>query len=410
MATQDRIVITGLGAVTPIGIGIEAFWKNLLAGVCGIRTVDAWVEQNLPASVAAFVRDFEPKDFMPAQLAKNAARFAQFAYAAAEQALAQSGLDLSAEPDRIGIAMGTALTGVSVAAKTQEDYSVHDKKKVSPRFVPQFLGNVAASQIAIEKGLRGPCMTVSTACSSGADAIGLARMFIKSGTADAVIAVGADSALSPIVVSSLAMAHALSENTDPAMACKPFDVERNGFVMGEGGSAMILETESHALARGAEILGVLMGTANNTDGFNVVAPAPDGHGEIASMKDALAMAGLSPSDIGYINAHATATPAGDAIECQSVRTVFGEQTPPVGSTKGSTGHMMGAGGVLEAITCLLAVRENVIPYTVGCTQPAAECNANIIYGAPGQAKISYAMSNSFGFGGQNASVIVGEYR
>ncbi len=409
MTEREKIVITGLGAVTPIGIGVSTFWEHLLAGKSGIRTLDRLVDAGLPATVAAEVSDFQPDAYMPKKLARNSARFAQFAYVAAEEALLQSGLDLAKEHRRIGITMGTALSGVSVTADTQAHMTETGKIKVSPRFVPQILGNIAASQIAIEKDLQGPCYTVSTACSSGADALDLACMLLHSSEADVVLAVGADSAQTPIVLSSLSMAKALSPNPDPLTACRPFDEQRDGFVMGEGGGAMVLELESHALKRGANILGVFAGVANNTDAYHVVTPAPDGRGEIACMERALQNANLTPSDIGYVNAHGTSTAVGDPIECESIHKIFGDSMPFVSSTKGATGHMMGAGGIIEAIICLLSVRESVLPFTVGCRHPDASCSAPIITGKPRQCSISYAMSNSFGFGGQNASLIIGAY-
>ncbi len=410
MIEKEKIVITGLGAVTPIGIGVSTFWKHLLDGESGIHTIDKLVHENVTAKVAAEVRDFQPEEYMPKKLARHSARFAQFAYVAAEEALQQSGLDLEQEKKRIGITMGTALSGVSVVAETQEHLTATGKKKVSPRFVPQILGNIAAAQIAIEKDLQGPCYTVSTACSSGADALDLACMLLRASEADVILAVGADSADCPIVLSSLATAKALSSNSDPATACRPFDIERDGFIMGEGGGAMVLELESHARQRGADILGVLAGVANNTDAYHIVTPAPDGHGEISCMEDALRKANLSPSDIGYVNAHGTSTPVGDPIECESIHKIFGDSMPPVSSTKGATGHMMGAGGIIEAIVCLLSVRDSVLPFTVGCLHPDPSCSAPIIIGEPRHMALSYAMSNSFGFGGQNASLIVGEYK
>jgi 3-oxoacyl-[acyl-carrier-protein] synthase II len=408
---MKKIVITGMGAVTPIGIGVKEYWKNLIAGKCGIGSITRFSVNDLAVKVAAQVRDFDPAALLPKRLAKDAALFSQFAYVAADEALAQSGLDCEAESRRIGITMGTAMSGIVSTAETQEQMTASGKTKVSPRFVPKILGNIAAAQIAIEKGLNGPCYTVSTACSSGADAIKLANMVLQAGEADAVVAVGAESSLCPLVTSSLSMARALSRNPDPATACRPFDAQRDGFVMGEGGGALVLETEEHALARGAQIYGVLLAATNNTDGYHVTSPAPDGHGAIACMEDALAQSGLSPADIGYVNAHGTSTPVGDVIELSAIRTVFGENGPAVSSTKGATGHMMGAGGITEVIACILACQEGILPHTLGVTQLDEACQGvDVIVGAPRTASIRAAMSNAFGFGGQNSSVIVGSYR
>ncbi len=407
---MKKIVITGMGAVTPIGIGVKEYWKNLIAGKCGIRKITRFSTEGVPVKVAAEVADFDPTVRLPKRLAKDAALFSQFAYAAADEALEQSGLDCQAETRRIGIAMGTAMSGIVNTAETQAQMTASGRNKISPRFVPKILGNIAAAQIAIEKHLNGPCYTVSTACSSGADAIKLGRMLLQTGEADAVIAVGAESSLCPLVASSLAMARALSRAEVPTEASRPFDVSRDGFVMGEGGGALVLETEEHALARGAEIYGVLLAASNNTDGYHVTSPAPDGHGAISCMKNALEQAGLKPEDIGYINAHGTATPMGDVIELSAIRSVFGGCRPAVSSTKGATGHMMGAGGITEVIACLMACREGILPHTLNVTKLDPECQGvDVITRQPRRTAIRAAMSNAFGFGGQNSSVIVAAY-
>lgn len=403
---MKKIVITGMGAITPIGIGVNAYWKNLIGGVCGVKPITRFDTSDYPVKVAAEIRDFDPEAFMSRHLARNSALFSQYAYAAAEEALRQSGLDCGAEPGRIGITMGTALNGIVETTGTQAEMTATGKTKVSPRFVPKILGNIAAAQIAIEKKLTGPCMTVSTACASGGDAIKLGNMLLQSGEADAIIAVGADSSICPLVTSSLTMARALSRSSCTA-ASRPFDLHRDGFVMGEGGGALILETEEHALARGAEILGVLLSAASNTDGYHVTSPAPDGHGAKACMAQALEMAGLAPADIGYINAHGTGTIAGDAIEAMAIRDVFGDTVPYVSSTKGATGHMMGAGGITEVIACLLACRDGIIPATLNLEEPDPYCSGvPIVANEAIRIPVKAAMSNAFGFGGQNSSVIV----
>lgn len=404
---NDRIVITGLGAVTPIGIGVGRYWNNLIEGKSGIGPITLFDTEDLPVKVAAEIHDFDPGEYMPRRLSRDAARFSQFAYAAAAEAIADSGIDCAAESRRTGITMGTAMSGVSETAMAQAGLSSGEDCKASPRLVPKILGNIAAAQIAIEYRINGPCLTVSTACSSGADAIKLAMMLLRSGEADTMIAVGGESILCPLVASSLSTAKALSRSSDPALACCPFDAERNGFVMGEGGGAMILETEEHARKRGARIYGVLLAAASNTDGYHVTSPAPDGHGAIASMRDALAYAGLKPSDIGYINAHGTSTPVGDAIEVSAIKEVFGECRPAISSTKAATGHLMGAGGITEVITCLMACRTGIIPATLNLRNPDSFCEgADIVAGSARRCEIKAAMSNAFGFGGQNSSIIV----
>lgn len=396
-----------MGAVTPVGTGVGEFWRSLVSGRCGIGVLDRFTDEDIPVRVAALVRGFDAGLYMPGKLAKDSSRFSQYAFAAAAEALGQSGLDTAAEAGRTGITMGTAMAGVVDIAATQEEMTRSGESKVSPRFVPKTLGNIAAAQIAIEYGLTGPSITVSTACSSGGDAIKLAMMLLRSGEADAMVAVGADSIICPLVTSSLSMARALSRETDPSAACRPFDVRRNGFVMGEGGGALVLETEEHARARGAAILGYVLSAASNNDAYHITSPAPDGRGARACMREALRQAGLGPEDIGYVNAHGTSTPVGDGIEAAAIREVFGACTPAVSSTKAATGHMMGAGGITEVISCVLACREGVLPATIGTSDldPACE-GVDIITAEARKCSVRTAMSNAFGFGGQNSSIIV----
>lgn len=396
-----------MGAVTPVGTGVGEFWRSLVSGRCGIGVLDRFTDEDIPVRVAALVRGFDAGLYMPGKLAKDSSRFSQYAFAAAAEALGQSGLDTASEAGRTGITMGTAMAGVVDIAATQEEMTRSGESKVSPRFVPKILGNIAAAQIAIEYGLTGPSITVSTACSSGGDAIKLAMMLLRSGEADAMVAVGADSIICPLVTSSLSMAKALSRETDPMAACRPFDIRRNGFVMGEGGGALVLETEEHARARGAAILGYVLSAASNNDAYHITSPAPDGRGARACMREAIRQAGLGPEDIGYINAHGTSTPVGDGIEAAAIREVFGACTPAVSSTKAATGHMMGAGGITEVISCVLACREGVLPATIGTSEldPACE-GVDIITAEARKCSVRTAMSNAFGFGGQNSSIIV----
>ena len=396
-----------MGAVTPVGTGVGEFWRSLVSGRCGIGVLDRFTDEDIPVRVAALVRGFDAGLYMPGKLAKDSSRFSQYAFAAAAEALGQSGLDTASEAGRTGVTMGTAMAGVVDIAATQEEMTRSGESKVSPRFVPKTLGNIAAAQIAIEYGFTGPSITVSTACSSGGDAIKLAMMLLRSGEADAMVAVGADSIICPLVTSSLSMARALSRETDPSAACRPFDVRRNGFVMGEGGGALVLETEEQARARGAAILGYVLSAASNNDAYHITSPAPDGRGARACMREALRQAGLNPGDIGYINAHGTSTPVGDGIEAAAIREVFGACTPAVSSTKAATGHMMGAGGITEVISCVLACREGVLPATIGTSEldPACE-GVDIITAEARKCSVRTAMSNAFGFGGQNSSIIV----
>lgn len=407
---MKKIVVTGLGAVTPIGIGVENYWQGILDMKCGIQRISGFEDEELPITVAGEVKDFEPKDHMPAKLAKETSRFIQFAYVSAKEAIEQSGIRIEEESDRVGIVMATALNGTADVADTQREYSVDGKKKVSPRFLPKILGNLGAAQIAISYGIHGPSFTVSTACSSGGDAICMAAMLLNAGEADVMLVAGGESAHCPIILSTLAQAKALSKNSDPKSACRPFDADRDGFVMGEGGGAVILETEEHAKARGAKILATLAGYGNNTDGYHVTAPKPDGSGAVACMKSALKKAGMTPADIGYINTHGTSTPLGDPIEVTAIKTLFGSDAiPPVSSTKGNTGHLMGAGGITEVIACIKAIETGILPPTLNYKTPDPQCDLDFIPEGPRKTDVNAAMSNALGFGGQNSSIIVSKY-
>lgn len=407
---QTKLVITGMGAVTPIGVGVPAYWQALTAGTCGIGRITRFDASDLPVQIAAELKDFDPAAYMPKTLARTMDPFMQYAFVAAEEALGDSGLDIAADPDRVGIVMGTAMDGVTTVAGTQSAYDAG--KRVGPRFVPMTIGNIAAAQISIAHGITGPSMTLNTACSAGGDAIMTAAMLLRTGEADAVLAVGGESILCPIVVAGLSQAHALSRrNDDPEQACRPFDADRDGFVIGEGGGALILETEEHARARGAHIYAELAGYANTSDAHHVTAPHPEGAGAAACMRRALKRAGLQPSDIGYINAHGTSTGLGDIAETQAVKAVFGgrESAPPVSSTKSMTGHLMGAGGITESIACILAIRDGILPPTLHLAHPDPACDLDYIPNEARKTRITAAMSNSLGFGGQNSSLIFTQY-
>ena len=405
---MKKLVITGMGAVTPIGIGVEEYWKNLLAGKTGIDLIEDPEFEEVPIRFAGQVKNFNPKDYMPGKLAGQLDRFMQLAYVAAGEAISQCGG--LGDPYRTGITVGTALNGFGTITETEKTYVEAKIKKVGPRFLPKALGNVCASQLAIAHDIHGPSMTLNTACASGGDAITLAATLIQAGMADVMVAVGAESALKPLLFQSLASAQALSPNNDnPQQACRPFDADRDGFVSGEGAGAIVIETEEHARARGAKVHAYLAGWGNNTDAYHPVTPRPDGEGEILCMQQAIDIAGIKPEEIGYINAHGTATIKGDICETEAVKKVFGEDTDVlVNSTKAATGHMMGAGGVTEVITCIKAMNEGIVPGTLNLDNKDPECDLNYVAENTEAADLKYAMSNAFGFGGQNSSIIVGK--
>lgn len=404
-----KIVITGMGAITPVGIGMDSYWKNLTEGESGIDRISSFDPSELAVQVAGEIKDFNASDYIPKDLIRKTDPFMQYAFFAAEEALKMSKLEI--EPTRTGIVMGTAMNGIATIAFTQEALTGASHKKVGPRFIPKILGNVAAANIAIEHNIQGPSFTVSTACSSGGDAINTAAMCINTGKADVMLAVGAESVLCPLVIYSLANAKALSRNNEnPTGASRPFDKNRDGFVIGEGGGAIVLETEEHALKRGATIYAELLGCGNTCDAYHVTAPHPHGRGAADCMRIALEDAGITPDAVGYINAHGTATPKGDSVETKAIKEVFKDNVPLVSSTKGATGHMMGAGGITEVISCIKAIETGIIPPTINLETPDEECDLDYVPNKARKVQVDIAMSNAFGFGGQNSSIIVSKYK
>ena len=425
---KKKIVITGMGAVTPIGSGVEEYWDNLIAGACGIDKIRQFDAADLAVRIAAEVHSFDLQKYMPKKMIHETDAFTQYAYVAAAEALAMAGkkdgdrsgenarmsgdldgsagIGLPADPDQMGIVMGTAMAGVATTAATQEILTNAVHKNVGPRFVPRILGNIAAAQIAIAHGITGHSVTLSTACASGGDAVSAAAMLLQADEADAILAVGAESILCPLVIYSLANAHTLSRmNDDPQHSCRPFDAHRSGFVIGEGGGALVLETEENALARGATIYAELAGWANNNEAYHVIKPNPDGVSSIKCMRKALFRAGLSPQDIDYINAHGTGTKLGDEAELNALGQLF--EGSAISSTKGATGHMMGAGGITEAIACIQAIREGIVPPTLNLED--CDSDLDLVRGESRKMTVDTAMTNAFGFGGQNSSLIFRRY-
>ncbi len=396
---RDKIVVTGMGAVTPVGVGVQAYWNGLMAGQSGVGPITRFDTTGLAVRLAAQVRDFDPAQWMSPALIRQSDAFSQYAYAAAAQALKDG---FPAAPQRRGITMGTAMAGIATTAATQEVLTRAVHKNVGPRFVPRILANMAAAQISIAYDVQGPSLTLSTACASGGDAISAAAQLLLADEADAMLAVGAESILCPLVIYSLANAGTLSRRNDtPELACRPFDRDRSGFVIGEGGGALLLEREQSALERGAVIYAELAGWASTCDAHHATAPLFDG--ERRCMELALAKAGLSAGQLDYINAHGTGTEQGDRAEAQAIQEVFGERTVAISSTKGATGHMMGASGITEAIACIQAIRTGGLPPTLGLEQPEFPLK---LIASPARGEVRAAMSNSFGFGGQNSCLVL----
>ncbi|MCR5148110.1 MAG: beta-ketoacyl-ACP synthase II [Eubacterium sp.] len=414
---NGKIVITGMGAVTPIGIGVDNYWKSLVEGRTGVAEITSFDTTDLPVKIAAMVKDFKPEDYMDKKLAREMEPFMQYGYVAADEALKDAGIDPLQEtpviaPERIGIVFGTVFAGITNVEDTEKGIATGAHAKTNPRFITKIIGNIGAAQIAIAKGLHGPSYTISTACSSGLDTISMGAMLLNEDLADAVICVGGEAATCPLAILGLSGTHALSQrNDDPATASRPFDAERNGFVMGEGGGAIILEKESIAKARNAKIHAELIGYANSTDGFHVTSPHPDGIGAIFCMQHSLQVAGIEPDEVDYINAHGTSTPKGDVIEVKAIKSLFKDHAYKlaVSSTKGATGHLMGAGGVTETIACIKAVEEDILPPTLNQITPDPECDLDFVPNCSRSSTVNIAMCNAFGFGGQNASLLVKKY-
>jgi len=408
---RRRVVVTGLGAVTPVGIGVDAFWRGLLEGRSGVGYITRFDTTDFPVKIGAEVTDFDPLDFIDRKEARRMDRFCQFAVAAAELAVEDAGLD-KYDPDRTGVVMGTGVGGMETLIQQLDVMKRRGPERVSPFFVPMMIANMAAGQIAIRFDARGPNSTVVTACAAATNAIGDAFRIIASGLADVMITGGAEAAFVPIAVAGFWTMRALSRrNGEPEKASRPFDAGRDGFVMGEGAGVLVLESLEHALARGAEIYGEVLGYGMAADAYHITAPAPRGAGGVRSMTWALEDAGLEPESVDYINAHGTSTPLNDRLETEAIKTVFGQHAYKlaVSSTKSVTGHLLGAAGAIEAMACLLAIRDGVVPPTINHDQPDEGCDLDYVPNVARRMKVRIALSNSFGFGGQNATLIFGQF-
>jgi 3-oxoacyl-[acyl-carrier-protein] synthase II len=409
-AAPARVVITGMGAVTPVGVGIESFWEALVEGRSGVRPLRSFDAAAYPSRIGAEVPDFEPTRWLERKEARRMDRFAQFAAVATLMAIEDAGLDLArCDRDRVGVVMGTGIGGMTTF---DEQFRVLIEKgpdRVSPFFVPMMIANMAAGQISILTGARGPNTTLVTACASSANAVGEAFRIIQRGEADAMLTGGSEAAFVPLTFAGFCAMKALStRNDDPAGASRPFDAGRDGFVLGEGGGALVLESLEHARARGARVYAELCGYGMSADAHHITAPAPGGEGAVRAMRKCLGDAGLAPEDVDYINAHATSTPQGDREEAAAIRTVFGAHAArlAVSSTKSMTGHLLGAAGAVELIASVLAVHRGVLPPTINYETPDPECDLDCVPNTARRASVRAALSNSFGFGGQNACLLV----
>ena len=410
---MERIVITGMGTVNPLGMSVAETWRNLTNGVSGVGPIMQFDHSNLMVHIACEVKNFEPEKYMDSKEARRRDRFEQFASVAADQAIADAGLTVTeSNAPRIGIIVSSAIGGLKSIADAVLTNDKEGPRRVSPFLIPMLMANGAAGLIAIDHGIKGPCFSVASACASGADGIGTAFMMLKSGMIDMALAGASESTVTSVGVAAFDRVGAMSRhNDDYSMSPAPFDKNRDGLVMGEGAAVIVLESESHAKARGARIYAELAGYGATADAFHVTAPHEKGEGGAAAIRQALNSAKANLEDVGYISAHGTGTQLNDQSETRAVKGAFGElaYNVPISSTKSMTGHMMGATGALEVIICVQAIRDGILPPTIHYQTPDPECDLDVIPNKAREKKIDLAISNAFGFGGHNAVLAVRKY-
>lgn len=409
---EHRVVITGMGIVSPIGSTMETYRENLLAGVCGIDFIQRIDTSDLKVKVGAEVRDFVPTDYMTKIEANKNDRFTQFAIGAAAQAVEMSGIKDNVDPFRFGVYFGSGIGGFRTFT---DEYDVMQKRgpqRVSPHFVPKMISNIAAGQVAIKFGAKGPCISIATACATGTTCIGEAFRALRYGYADAVITGGAEASIEPLAIAGFTNCMALTQAEDPNKASIPFDKNRSGFVMGEGAGALILETYEHAKARGAKIYGEVVGYGSTCDAHHITAPDPDGEGGGRAIRLALDEAGYTETDKVYINAHGTSTPMNDSTETKAIKYALGDAAyrAKVSSTKSMTGHMLGAAGAAEAIASVIALETGTIPPTIHYETPDPDCDLDITPNTAASFDANLALSVSLGFGGHNACIAIRKWR
>lgn len=407
---MNDIVVTGIGVVTPIGVGADAMWDSILAGRSGAGPVTAFDSSDLPVHIACEATGFDPADFIGPREVGRTDRFTHMAMAASSMAIVNAGWDsLPYKPDRVGVIIGTGIGGIGTIEHEHRSMLQGGPRRVSPFMVPKLMPNGAASAVSMKHGLKGPSFAPTSACASGGHSIGEAVRILRSGWADAMLAGGTEAALTPLAMAAFARMGALStRNDEPEKASRPFDANRDGFVFGEGAGILILETREAAEKRGAEPLAVLAGYGATSDAHHVTQPDPEGRGAAAAMEAAMADAGIEPGSIDYVNAHGTSTPYNDRVETIAIKRALGNEAKriPVSSTKSQTGHLLGAAGAVEAAVCALTIRNGVIPATINLTDADPDCDLDYVPRDVRREKVQVAVSNSFGFGGQNACLVL----
>ncbi|WP_183279734.1 beta-ketoacyl-ACP synthase II [Clostridium fungisolvens] len=405
---ERRVVVTGMGAITPLGNSVDSFWNGIKEGVCGVNEIKAFDTTEQKVKLAAEVKDFVPEEYIDRKEVRRMDRYCQFALAAAQQAVENSKLDLDkVNKERLGVIVGSGIGGL--ATIEEQTIKLHEKgpTRVSPFFIPMSISNMAAGNIAIRFGAKGICTSVITACASATNSIGEAFRNIKFGYSDIMIAGGAEASITPLGIAGFASMNALSKNENPKRASIPFDKDREGFVMGEGAGILILEELDHALARGAKIYGEVVGYGSTCDAYHMTSPSPEGEGAARAMELAITEGNISKEEVSYINAHGTSTPYNDKFETVAIKRLFGEQAykVPVSSTKSMTGHLLGAAGAIEAIVAIKAVEENYIPATIGYENVDEDCDLDYVVNTGRNQEVKYVLSNSLGFGGHNGVLL-----
>lgn len=409
-----RVVITGLGAITPLGNNVPTFWSQLLAGACGVDRIAAFDPKDFDCQIAAEVKSFDPAPAFPsAKEIRRTDRFAQFAIAAAYEALQDSALKLDqTNLDEVGVFLGSGIGGLTTTGDQHKILLSKGPSRLSPFMIPMLILNMGSGMFSMYYGLRGPNLATCSACATSNHAIGEAWRTIKMGDAQVMFAGGSEATIVPLGIGGFCAMRAMStRNAEPKRASRPFDAQRDGFVMGEGAGVVVLEELGHARARGARIYAELVGYGNSADAHHMTAPSPDGEGASRCMRAALRSAGLRPDQVDYINAHGTATPQGDICETQAIKTVFGDHARvlSVSSTKGATGHMLGAAGSTELIVCTKAVQTGIVPPTINYENPDPACDLDYVPNTPRERSVKVAMNNSFGFGGHNSTLVIQQF-
>lgn len=407
-----RVVITGMGAVTPIGNNVNEFWSNAKEGKLGIDFIKLLDNDLIDVKIAGEVKDFNPEPIINKKETKRLDRAEQFGLYAADEAIKNSGLDLEKEDlDKIGVIIGSGIGGLGTIEAEGTKLYTGASKRVSPFFIPMAISNLVAGNVAIKYGLRGTCTAVVTACATGTNSIGDAYRLIKHGYENVMLAGGAEAPITRIGVGGFNGMKALNTSNNPEKASIPFDKNRSGFVMGEGAGVVVLESLEHAQARGANIIAELVGYGTTCDAYHITSPAPDGSGAAKAMKQAIDEAGIKPEDVSYINAHGTSTALNDKFETAAIKTVFGDETKvAISSTKSMTGHLLGAAGAIETIVCAKAVQEDFIPPTIGYETPDEELDLDYVPNVGRKEKVEYALTNSLGFGGHNATLLLKKWK